>query len=79
MFVLPKPKAIQALYRGLRASFKTTECFRAVINRLYCRVQVKNQQDLSAGSFDDIKLANGGVVSSGSVSVSSAENFLQLI
>jgi hypothetical protein len=52
---------------------------RAVINRLYCRVHVRNQQDPSTGSLDDSKLANGGVVSSGSVSVPSAENFRQLI
>jgi hypothetical protein len=32
---------------------------RAVINRLYCRVQVRNQQDPSTGSFDGSKLANG--------------------
>jgi len=79
MFVLPKPKSIQALYQGLHASFKTTECVRAVINRLHRRVQVRNQQDPSAGSFDDSKLANGGVVSSGSVPVPSAENFRRLI
>ena len=79
MFVLRKAKAIQALYQGLHASFKTTECVRAVINRLYCRVQVRNQQDPSAGSFDVSKLAIGGVVFCGSVSVPSAENFRHLI
>jgi hypothetical protein len=79
MFVLPEPKAVQALNQGLHASFTTTECVRAVINRLYCHVQVRNRQDPSAGSFDDSKLAFGGVVSSGSVSVPGAENFRHLI